>query len=180
MMNMPIQTPIQTPKVWYREPWPWLLMAGPLIVIVAGIYTAWLAVTSSDGLVADDYYKKGLAVGETLAKSRKAEELGIVARLRLTHDNVRVSLDAVQPGLPVAPVLILTLTHPTRAGIDQISQLKREGNAYIGSLNLPASGHWLVVVEDAEKTWRLTGGVMLPAPGDVLIGGNAAAKPAGS
>ncbi len=24
---------------WYREPWPWILMAGPVIVIIAGVIT---------------------------------------------------------------------------------------------------------------------------------------------
>lgn len=172
--------PNQSSKFWYREPWPWLLMLGPLIVIIAGSYTAWLAVTSSDGLVADDYYKKGLAVGETLAKSHKAEELGIVARLQLTHDGVQVRLSATQPQMAVPSALTLTLSHPTRAGIDQVSQLKREGDAYVGSLHLPASGHWLVLIEDADKTWRLTGSVMLPAAAEALIGGSPAVKPAES
>ena len=53
-------------KSWYREPWPWLLMMGPAIVIVAGFYTLWLAIQSNDGLVADDYYKRGLAINQTL------------------------------------------------------------------------------------------------------------------
>ena len=57
------KTPI-TP--WYREPWPWLLMSGPATVIVAGIYTSVLAFSGTDGLVADDYYKQGLAMNKTL------------------------------------------------------------------------------------------------------------------
>jgi hypothetical protein len=40
-------------KPWYRHPWPWILMSGPAIVVVAGIFTAYLAVTTADGLVAD-------------------------------------------------------------------------------------------------------------------------------
>jgi hypothetical protein len=49
-------------KPWYKEPWPWILMAGPVIVIVAGVITAWLAVISNDGLVSDDYYKQGMGL----------------------------------------------------------------------------------------------------------------------
>lgn len=41
---------------WYREPWPWLLMAGPAVVVVAGFVTLWLAFNSDDGLVADDHH----------------------------------------------------------------------------------------------------------------------------
>lgn len=39
-------------RPWYKHAWPWILMAGPAIVVVAGIYTFWLAVVSFDGMVA--------------------------------------------------------------------------------------------------------------------------------
>ena len=51
---------------WYKERWTWLLMLMPATAIVAGFITLWLAITSFDGLVADDYYKQGLAVNQTL------------------------------------------------------------------------------------------------------------------
>ena len=53
-------------RPWYREPWPWILMTGPAIVVVAGFTTAFLAVKSNDGLVEDDYYKQGLEINQTL------------------------------------------------------------------------------------------------------------------
>ena len=52
---------------WYKERWTWLLMLMPATAIVAGFITLWLAITSFDGLVADDYYKQGLAINQTLA-----------------------------------------------------------------------------------------------------------------
>ena len=42
-------------KPWYRYRWPWLLMIGPAIVVVAGAVTTALAIRTTDGLVADDY-----------------------------------------------------------------------------------------------------------------------------
>ena len=45
---------------WYRQRWPWLLMAGPAIVVAASMVTLWLAATTDDAIVADDYYKRGL------------------------------------------------------------------------------------------------------------------------
>lgn len=163
-------------KRWYREPWPWLLMAGPVIVIIAGFVTAWLAVRSSDGLVAEDYYKQGLAAGETLERSKRAEELGVGAALRLTGDRVEVRLDMRSAtGADVPAALLLTLSHPTRAGIDQKARLQRMKDSYVGVLNLPASGHWLVLVEDEARTWRVMASVMLPAAGEVIIGGADAA-----
>lgn len=161
---------------WYREPWPWLLMAGPFIVIIAGVVTAWLAVTSSDGLVTDDYYKKGLAAGETLAKSQQAERLGITAGVMLAREAMQIRLSASQ-AFEQPATLSVTLSHPTRAGMDQQLLLKRTGDVYRGEMLLPASGHWLVLVEDEAKTWRIMGSVMLPAAQESVIGGGDSAKP---
>jgi uncharacterized protein len=47
-------------RPWYREPWPWILMAGPAAVVVAGAVTMVLAVATNDPLVAEDYYRRGI------------------------------------------------------------------------------------------------------------------------
>ncbi|MBI4998102.1 MAG: FixH family protein [Rhodocyclales bacterium] len=160
-------------KPWYREPWPWLLMAGPAVVVVAGFVTAWLAISSNDGLVTDDYYKKGLVVDQTLARSRLAAEQGIEARLRLASDRVVVAISRTGDAAGALPAkLRLTLSHPTRAGLDQTVELRpAEQQQYAADLRLPASGHWLVLIEDDAQTWRLMGNVVLPAQGETLIGG---------
>lgn len=161
---------------WYREPWPWLLMAGPAIVVVAGIYTAWLAISTSDGLVTDDYYKKGLAANQTIARSEMAERLGVSAGLRFSTDSVHITLQADSGRFAPPPTLTLSLSHPTRAGLDQSTLATRNGAAYEGAVRLPASGHWIVLLEDDAKTWRLLGNVVLPAAGEVrLTGGKAVA-----
>jgi hypothetical protein len=159
-------------KHWYREPWPWILMAGPFMVVVAAIFSAWLAISSSDGLVTDDYYKKGLAVNETLTQSALARSLGIQAKLGFTEESVRVHLGGrVEAGFSAPTSVRITLSHPTRAGVDQVALLSRQGDAYVGKLNLPSSGHWLVLLEDEAKSWRLMASVMLPSSGDIVIGG---------
>lgn len=167
-MNMSVRQS----KPWYREPWPWFLMSGPIIVIIAAFVSAWIAIRSADGLVSDDYYKEGLRAGETLAKSRLAETLGISVAMRLDGDEVRVRLESREPVTPSG--LRLTLSHPTRAGVDQHALLKPLGTEYVGELNLPASGHWLLIVEDEAKTWRVMGSVVLPAGKDVVIGAGGA------
>ncbi|HAY26471.1 MAG TPA: hypothetical protein DIT03_10490, partial [Candidatus Accumulibacter sp.] len=68
---------------WYREPWPWLLMLGPLVVVIAGLVTAYLAVVSNDGLVVDDYYKEGLGINQRTARDQRAADLGIAAEVLL-------------------------------------------------------------------------------------------------
>lgn len=147
----------QDGRPWYQEPWPWILMAGPAIVIVAGVITTWLAVSSNDGLVADDYYKQGLAVNQQLARDHKASELGVSAEVLWAGTQVRVMLGGT--AAPEAASLRLRLTHPTRSGEDQVVQLKPEGKGmYGGQLGqLPASGRWNLMLEDETASWRLQG-----------------------
>jgi uncharacterized protein len=165
-----------TVKPWYREPWPWYLMSGPFIVVVAALTTAWIAYSTSDGLVTDDYYKQGLAVDRTLARSKEAVNLGLEVRARFTADGVAIGLSSAADSAYALPkALTLTLSHPTRAGLDQSVVLSEENGRYAGKIRLPASGHWLVLVEDDAKTWRLMGNVVLPALGKTVIGGPEAA-----
>jgi hypothetical protein len=150
-------------------------MAGPAVVIVAAIATAWIAVSSNDGLVTDDYYKKGLAVNQTLARTELAERLGLEVRARFTADGVEVKLDSIRRGEFSPPSsLLLSLSHPTRAGLDQTATMPLSDGRYSGNLRLPSAGHWLVIVEDEARTWRLMGNVVLPAAGEVVIGGASA------
>jgi hypothetical protein len=85
-------------RPWYREPWPWILAAGPLIVVIAGIYTAWLAVQSNDGLVTDDYYRKGLAANQTIARSDEAARMGLAAGIRISGDTLSVRFAGCRQG----------------------------------------------------------------------------------
>jgi hypothetical protein len=38
---------------WYRHRWPWLIMSGPAIVVVAGIATMVIAIRTADPMVAN-------------------------------------------------------------------------------------------------------------------------------
>lgn len=165
-------SPVSHARPWYREPWPWLLMAGPAVVIVAALATAWIAIRSSDGLVTEDYYKKGLAVNQTLARNELAARLGLEVRARFTAEGVDLGLASVTGAEFVRPQsLTLSLSHPTRAGLDQAVTMPLADGRYAARLRLPTAGHWLVIVEDDAKTWRLMGNVMLPAAGEVVVGG---------
>lgn len=144
-------------KPWYREPWPWILMAGPAIVVVAGIATAWIAFESNDGLVEDDYYKQGLAINQRLLRDKAAEDLGLGAELIAGANgrDLRLFLSGAQAAS--APErLLLRLIHPTRAGNDQTIELAPDGSGFfVGRLATPVSGRWNVQVEDSRRQWRL-------------------------
>ena len=80
-------------RPWYREPWQWIIMAPPAAAVVAGMVMLWLAITSYDGLVTDDYYKQGLAINKTLRRDDRASELSYRARVQLSEDSSRVRVN---------------------------------------------------------------------------------------
>jgi hypothetical protein len=142
-------------KPWFKEPWPWILMTGPTVVIIAGLVTAWLAIKSNDGLVADDYYKQGMTINQRLHRDQKAVELGLHADVMLSGVNLRLLLGA--PNKEQYPEKIfIKFTHPTQAGKDQLVQMESEGQGfYNGKLATEISGRWLVSIEDPASQWRL-------------------------
>ena len=144
-------------KPWYKEPWPWLLMAGPAIVIVAGFVTAWLAIISNDGLVTDDYYKQGLAINQRFQRDHYASDLGLSADVMRSGQQVRLLLKA-EGSVSLPEVLTLKLAHPTRAGQDHLVKMTSEGQGfYSGNLGGDVSGRWHASLEDPSGKWRLQG-----------------------
>jgi uncharacterized protein len=157
---------IQPP--WYRQLWPWLLIAPPAVAVLAGVVTVVLAVRSDDGVVADDYYKRGLAVNAEIDRSRRAAELGLAAEVTAGNDGeIRITLQSALP-LPAESVVKLRLVHPGRPLADRIALLARvqadvdqqtasysgrfAGDASAGQVTL-GSVAWRVVVETPH--WRL-------------------------
>lgn len=154
---------------WYREPWPWLLMAGPALVVVAGVITTYLALVSNDGMVADDYYKRGLAINQTLSRDAAAQRLNTRARVEFAADFGRVEV-ALTSDAPVADALILRLAHPGRPALDRKLLLTREGEGrYVASLPALTNGRWRVTLEDRDERWRLVGDVTVPSRATVEL-----------
>jgi uncharacterized protein len=138
-------------KPWYRELWPWLLISGPAAVIVAGAATMWIAFASADALVAEDYYRQGLAINQRLAKEDEARRRGISAVVRLTPERLHVDLQGEAP-----PALFVHLAHATRAGHDLRLRLSPVApGAYEAELSDLPRGHWRIVIEDPRGTWRI-------------------------
>jgi hypothetical protein len=138
-------------RAWYRNPWPWLLMSGPAIVLVAGAVTTWIAFASADGLVAEDYYKQGLGINRRLEREDAARGLGISAVLYRDESSIVVEMRGAAP-----EVLFVHLAHATRAGHDVRLRLTPGGDgAYRAGLPPLPPGRWRAAIEDARGTWRI-------------------------
>lgn len=159
---------------WYREPWPWLIMLAPAAAIVGGISMVWLAITTNDGLVSDDYYRRGLEINRDLRRDEHASALKLEARARWDESDGRLSVifASSAPGASVSesPQLQLRFAHRTRAGLDQTVPLSLTApGRYEGRLVLPATGQWRVLLEDREGAWRLAGLWPTPYKGEVVL-----------
>ena len=138
-------------RPWYREPWPWILMSGPAAVIVAGLATTWIAYATADGLVADDYYKRGLAVNAVLGREQAAVRLGVAALFERSGDRVRVRLTGAAP-----EALFLQFAHATRAGHDlRLRLMPAGGGLYEAALPPLVAGRWRLILEDPRGEWRV-------------------------
>ena len=157
-------------KPWYRQRWPWFLIALPATAVVGSIITAVLAVRTFDGTVSADYYKQGLAINEEVERAQLARVLGLEARIVMAGvgegDRVRIEVHSSR-ALPPDTKVLLQLIHPGRPAEDRTAMLERidvdpdQGSAvYAGTFRLmPRATHptgpttWQVVLE--SEHWRV-------------------------
>ncbi|WP_018150284.1 FixH family protein [Leeia oryzae] len=145
-------------KPWYKHKWLWFLLIGPGIVVVASIVTIYIAVTKSDSLIVDDYYKEGTTINENITKDQKAAKLGLTAEL-VIGDDQRIRVFLHQTKNPVKyPKLKLFVQHAANEKLDQHIELQPDGvDSYVSKqLNLPI-GKWYFDLSDSNGDWKLTG-----------------------
>lgn len=153
---------------WYRQFWPWALMAGPAIVVVAGFITLWLALRTPEALVVDDYYKEGRAIAQSLQRDIAARQLGLHGHLQLQQREVELNLSA-QAAYTWPEQLELLLSHPVDAQQDQRVLLQRywqnsgqgsEPNTHMAryrgaAAQLPDKIRYQFILQDRAGQWRL-------------------------
>lgn len=50
---------------WWRHGHVWLLIAGPAVVVVAGVITAWIAISHPDPVLSQESYRQGLEINQS-------------------------------------------------------------------------------------------------------------------
>ena len=135
---------------WYRQLWPWLLIAGPAIAVIGSLASAWLAVTTDDGVVADDYYKQGLLINRKLGSGSPASRPEPSAVIVVASDG-RVQARLSYEG-PAPNHVRFMLHHPGDPG--QVLALVPSANgAWVGKVEAQTPGRWIVGLE--SELWRL-------------------------
>jgi hypothetical protein len=167
---------VQRPA-WYREPWPWIAISGPLLAVLGCLVSVYLAVSGADPVVDEDYYQHGLKINDELARMRQAEELGLKTSLQVAGvrrgDEVRVQVASSRPLRD--SVIRIRLVHALGAFTERTAVLGRvpgagEVASFYGQwLQAPdddltmSGGNWRAVIEGAD--WRIEG----PAAADAQL-----------
>ena len=77
---------------WYKQGWPWALIAIPFLTVIAGVVTYQIAANSPHQMVQDNYYKKGLAINSDLDLIDHAKQLNLSGELTIDTESKLISL----------------------------------------------------------------------------------------
>ncbi len=167
-------------RPWYRQFWPWFIMALPAAAVVAGFITLYLA-GGEPAMVVDDYGRIAMVTARRAERTQRATELGLSARLTFRVEPGR-GIQSIQVILEQAAgeghegkdnwpgSLLLELVHPTRSELDRAVELAGSLGRYAGDVERPP-GRYYVLLGDAGGTWRLTGELADGAAGMELDAG---------
>lgn len=158
------------PRPWWEQRWPWLLMLGPFIVLLAGFYTGWLAFSQADALVAGDYYKRGKAINQDLRRDKAASALGLSAVLRydVARGILTGKIDSAQHAVPRR--VTLRLAHATQPAKDIMLELKPAEDGVFGAvLPMLERSRWQVLLESGQREWRLEGNWNWPLQREITV-----------
>ncbi len=142
---------------WYRQAWPWFLIALPGAAVCASFYTLYLAVSEPEAVVRDEYDRNGLEVTRRLGQDAWALRHGMAAEL---HFSASGSVDVqLQPASERPASLSLQLIHPTAQAQDEVLELKAGPDGrYTGTATHPVGKRYLQLeAGGGASQWRLRG-----------------------
>lgn len=171
-------TQLRSATPWYSHRWPWLLMLGPVIVVVAGVITGWLAYTRQDAMVVDDYYKRGKTINLDLRRDRVASAQRLSVAMR--YDPAARALAGVLTsfGKPVTAPFRIQLAHSTQPEKDITLAVYPDAQGrFAAPLPVLEQARWQVNVEGGKRDWRLASAWIFPAQAVLTIDADPAIAP---
>ena len=154
---------IEDNKPWYRQFWPWFLIALPGSVVIAGLTTVYIAFKGADTLVNDNYYRDGLAINQRLEQDQLAVNMGLSAAIQLDNESgelfVTINSSEVNGSEVTASTLSLQLLHPTDKNRDRKMVLSSMSPGRY-RVDLDAQllhRYYLRLLPEPNGEWRLSG-----------------------
>ncbi len=151
----------QDTSPWYRQRWLWFVLSIPIASIILSSVMVYVAISGKDTVVKGDYYKDGRGYEQNLVPDRKADELGLQPVLTVSADGaVSVRLDTNK--IVEAPLIILSLIHPTLSDKDMVITLTPRGEGFEGQLPEKPDGQWEVNLVAFDGAWRIRENLTMP------------------
>ena len=94
MSDTAVPQPTKDGQPWWKFGHVWMVVAGPVIVVIASFITLYLAVTRPDPVLDENYYQKGVEINKSLGDSPKSLAPAMKAR---NHAATGVPLPAAAP-----------------------------------------------------------------------------------
>ncbi|MDT8437710.1 MAG: FixH family protein [Wenzhouxiangellaceae bacterium] len=142
---------------WYRQFFPWLLIAILGWGIVSSLITLSVAVGNPPQMMTGDYQRLGKVLVDTHQRADRAEALGLAGELTLAAGRWTLVLDSHEA--LEGDALLLLIQHPADAGRDRQLLLRREDASRWTAIDtdfaLPARGR--MIVTDPAQTWWVSG-----------------------
>jgi hypothetical protein len=147
-------------KPWYKQVWPWVLIAIPAATMLKAVHSVYLMNQQSPDLVIDDYYAEGKAINMNLAKYREAASRNLQGNILIAANKAIVKFES---NAVLDAKLTLRFVHNTVAAQDFEVPAERSGeNLYVAELPSTLTGKWNLVVLDASEQWKLRATFILP------------------
>lgn len=153
-------------RPWYKEFWPWFLIAVPIVTLIMGGVLLKLAISTEDSLVVDDYYKEGKAINATLDKEALARKRNITTDLTIDNGSIALKFHS---GIPQeGNALKLSFYHVTLEERDISVLLSRDANGiYRGFIEQNMDGKWRVSLTPFDESWKIQNTLNLPYSGTI-------------
>lgn len=151
-------------KPWYKQFWPWFLIAIPVASFIMSGIMINIATTTENSLVVDDYYKEGKAINLSLDKFASAKRKNITTDLTIDNGSIALKFHSGIPQEGVA--LKLGFYHTTLADRDVSVLLSRDATGmYRGFTEQNLAGKWQITLSPIDESWKIQKTVTLPYSG---------------
>lgn len=146
----------QSQSPWYKQTWLWFVLAPIIAVMIYAPVFMYIAVTTSDGVVKDDYYKVARGLNIDTSRETAAHTLGIHGQMLVDNLTGDIQLQ-LQSHESLPQELQLSLIHPTHQKYDQILRMRSVDSKglYVASLQSKLVGKRYAILEPLDQQWRL-------------------------
>lgn len=162
MGNIDASTP------WYKQFWPWFLIAVPFATLIMGYVLFYLATHTEHSLVVDDYYKEGKAINMSIDRIEEAKRRNIQTSLTIDNGAIALQFDSGVPKDGTA--MKLSFYHVTLKSRDVEVLLSRDAKGiYRAFTEADLSGKWLITLTPFDEAWKIQKNQTLPYSGPFAL-----------